>query len=185
VKEVNQLSRVDPWFLDKVSNLVETEQLLTRLFDSVENRDQVYPLAQQAVTYGFDKATIKALAGLTSEFEQDLRAMRKWAYSESGNLGQIRQLRVAVGTDRDEAQATERMEALLSSDLEPMSDADFWSKHDLGRPSVALGIGLSGALSTVTDSVYKMVDTCAGEFESTTPYYYAAIGTSDDGSPQG
>ena len=30
------------------------------------------------------------------------------------------------------------------------------------------------------ERVYKMVDTCAGEFESRTPYYYASDDVEDD-----
>ena len=30
------------------------------------------------------------------------------------------------------------------------------------------------------DPVFKMVDTCAGEFESATPYYYSTFETEDD-----
>ena len=31
--------------------------------------------------------------------------------------------------------------------------------------------------------VFKMVDTCAGEFESHTPYYYGTFETEDDALP--
>jgi carbamoyl-phosphate synthase large subunit len=30
------------------------------------------------------------------------------------------------------------------------------------------------------EPVFKMVDTCAGEFESATPYYYGTFETEDD-----
>lgn len=42
-------------------------------------------------------------------------------------------------------------------------------------------------LSNMEDQhlVYKMVDTCAAEFESTTPYYYSTIGHENESKPLG
>lgn len=39
---------------------------------------------------------------------------------------------------------------------------------------------LDGTWQDAPNSVYKMIDTCAGEFESTTPYYYATVGSDSD-----
>ncbi|WP_283679718.1 carbamoyl-phosphate synthase large subunit [Lentilactobacillus sp. Marseille-Q4993] len=42
-------------------------------------------------------------------------------------------------------------------------------------------------LETQTDQklVYKMVDTCAAEFESSTPYFYSTVGTENESEPLG
>jgi carbamoyl-phosphate synthase large subunit len=97
VEEIHQLSRVDPWFLNKLARLIEIEgRLRGKTLNEIPDEQLI-----EAKHMGFNDRNISELTG---EKEEIIRARRK-----------------AMG-------------------LMP---------------------------------VYKMVDTCAAEFEAETPYYYS------------
>ncbi|MCW5938718.1 MAG: carbamoyl-phosphate synthase large subunit [Fimbriimonadaceae bacterium] len=104
VKRVNEVSRVDPWFIEKLLGLVEVESRLVGLRTEPSAAREVF---REALDSGFDLSTVARLSGLAPEEALDSASVR----------------------------------------LEPS---------------------------------YKMVDTCAGEFESDTPYYYATREVEDD-----
>jgi carbamoyl-phosphate synthase large subunit len=97
VEEIHQLTAIDPWFLDKMQELLLTEKFLK----------------------GHELKTIDA---------QQMRFVKQQGYSD-------RQIAFATKTQEDEVRAYRQ----------------------------ALGIV----------PVYKLVDTCAAEFEAFTPYYYS------------
>jgi len=116
VEEVAQISNIDPWFLEKIRQLVEMETRLRlharELRDLVHNPCSQHPAAELLRTAkgkGFPDAMLADIAGVD---ELALRRARK-----------------------------------------------------------ALGI----------EPVYKMVDTCAAEFESETPYYYSSYEQGESG----
>jgi carbamoyl-phosphate synthase large subunit len=116
VEEVAQLSSIDPWFLEKIRQLVEMETRLRlharELRDLVQNPCDQHPAAELLRTAkgkGFPDAILADIAGVD---ELELRRARK-----------------------------------------------------------ALGI----------EPVYKMVDTCAAEFEAETPYYYSSYEQGESG----
>ncbi|MDJ0723660.1 MAG: carbamoyl-phosphate synthase large subunit [Prochloraceae cyanobacterium] len=97
VAEIHELTAIDPWFLDKMQELLETEKFLKRT-----------PLSQ-----------INA---------EQMRFVKQQGYSD-------RQIAFATKTSEDEVRAYRK------------------------------GLGIL--------PVYKLVDTCAAEFEAFTPYYYS------------
>ena len=100
--EINELTRIDPWFLSQMQELVEAEHEFAEL----------------------DSITL-----------DDMRRMKRMGFSD-------RQLALIRGTSEDEMRAL---------------------RWRLGvRPS------------------YKMVDTCAGEFPSATPYLYSSYDEEDE-----
>lgn len=105
IPRIHQLTRIDPWFLQNMAQLVTTERTI-RTAGFVGLRS---PLLTKAKQYGFSD---RQLATLTGASEDD-----------------IRQLRAQRGC----------------------------------KP------------------VYKLVDTCAAEFEAYTPYYYSTYETEDEG----
>ncbi len=116
VEEVAQLSNMDPWFLEKIRQLVEMETRLRlharELRELVQNPCDQHPAAELlrlAKGKGFPDAILADIAGVD---ELELRCARK-----------------------------------------------------------ALGI----------EPVYKMVDTCAAEFEAETPYYYSSYEQGESG----
>ncbi|WP_018886815.1 carbamoyl-phosphate synthase large subunit [Paenibacillus massiliensis] len=109
-QEIQDLTSIDWWFLDKIEGIVEFEKKLA------SEEELTYDTLYQAKRMGF---TDRSIAELRS----------------ASPLG---------GGHKTEAEVTE-----------------FRKSHNL-RP------------------VYKMVDTCAAEFEATTPYYYSTYETENE-----
>ncbi|MCT7983993.1 carbamoyl-phosphate synthase large subunit [Laspinema sp. A4] len=97
VEEIYELTCIDPWFLDKFQELLETEKFLKRSQLQDLTKEQMYAVKQQ----GFSD--------------------RQIAFATKTHEDQVRAYRVGLGV----------------------------------KP------------------VYKLVDTCAAEFEALTPYYYS------------
>ena len=97
VEEIYELTGIDPWFLDKFEELVETEKFLKRIPLPMITKEQLWEIKRQ----GFSD---RQIAFATKTTEDEVRTYRK-------SLGII--------------------------------------------------------------PVYKLVDTCAAEFEALTPYYYS------------
>jgi len=97
VEEVYELTCIDPWFLDKFQDLLETEKFLKRTQLSDLKREQILDIKRQ----GFSD----------------------------------RQIAFATKTNEDEVRAYRKQLGIIPS--------------------------------------YKLVDTCAAEFEAKTPYYYS------------
>ncbi|HEY9835397.1 MAG TPA: hypothetical protein V6D27_00655, partial [Vampirovibrionales bacterium] len=97
VEEIYELTCIDPWFLDKFQELLETEKFLKRSQLQDLTKEQMYAIKQQ----GFSD--------------------RQIAFATKTHEDQVRAYRVGLGV----------------------------------KP------------------VYKLVDTCAAEFEALTPYYYS------------
>ncbi|RAQ48621.1 carbamoyl phosphate synthase large subunit [Arthrospira sp. O9.13F] len=107
VEEIYELTGIDPWFLDKLQQLLETEKFLKRTpFNQINH--------------------------------EDMLAIKRQGFSD-------RQIAFASQTTEDEVRKYRK------------------------------GLGVKPA--------YKMVDTCAAEFESTTPYYYSTYWEEDEMIP--
>ncbi|MCB8779207.1 carbamoyl-phosphate synthase large subunit [Planktothrix agardhii 1029] len=104
VEEIYELTGIDPWFLDKMQEILETEKFLKRT----------------------------SLPELKAD---KLLAVKRQGFSD-------RQIAFATKTTEDEVRTYRK------------------------------GLGVK--------PVYKMVDTCAAEFESTTPYYYSTYWEEDE-----
>ncbi len=104
VPEVNRISRVDPWFLQKILHLIEIEKELAQLPTSANEMESTIT---RAFLNGYSSPTIKSFGGSTQAANQIIDQLK-------------------------------------------------------------------------TKPVFKMVDTCAGEFESRTPYYYGTFEQEDD-----
>ncbi len=104
VEDIYRLSRIDPWFLHQIKEIVEAEAVL-------RNAEPSADLLREAKSWGFSDRRLGVL----------------WNKGEA----EIRRLRAAA-------------------DIVP---------------------------------VYKLVDTCAAEFEAYTPYYYSTYETEDEANP--
>lgn len=107
IEEIYELTGIDPWFLDKLQQLLETEKFLKR-------------------------------TPLTEINHEDMLAIKRQGFSD-------RQIAFATKTTEDEVRKYRK------------------------------GLGVKPA--------YKMVDTCAAEFESYTPYYYSTYWEEDEMIP--
>jgi len=145
--EVYELTQIDPWFLDNIKELVEFEQELV----------------------GFAIDHDNELKGCFESYEQ------AWA-----ELNRFSALPVEERTSQ--ALATSSKVASLSSTLvNQLVDLVIHAKR-WGYSDVQLGTVLKVSLrhirafcrSHAIKPVYKLVDTCAAEFEAETPYYYSS-----------
>jgi carbamoyl-phosphate synthase large subunit len=132
VAGVNRLSRVDPWFLSKILNLIAIEKRLTSVADGSSEED-LGALVSEAFLIGYPSASIAELLGVS---RSDMATVRKKVRLEG--------------------------EATFSDDEKLALRAAFLIEKHMVMP------------------VFKMVDTCAGEFESSTPYYYGTFEQEDD-----
>lgn len=132
VESVNHLSRVDPWFLRKMQNLLAVEARLLAAAASRGETEDLGSLIHEAFLIGFPSPTIASLLGLSACHLKEAR---------DAQLGGF--LSLPQGADFELAGA-----------------------YEIERQKVM--------------PVFKMVDTCAGEFESQTPYYYGTFETEDD-----
>ncbi|MEM4155229.1 MAG: carbamoyl-phosphate synthase large subunit, partial [Archaeoglobaceae archaeon] len=111
VEEIYKLTKIDPWFLEKVKNIVDFEEKLKEIAKRCKIDEVPKEVLVEAKKLGFSD---KQLAHIFKCTEREVRAVRK-----------------------------------------------------------SLGV----------KAVYKMVDTCAAEFEAKTPYYYSTYEEENDAIP--
>jgi carbamoyl-phosphate synthase large subunit len=191
VEEVHGLSRIDPWFLHKIRGLVELEQTLMAhsaalrelltLADSrsidVSPRDSLPPLLQvPPASRGNQTAASVALAKhgeppiphtvpLAKQGEPKGGGSQNPLCNErdSGSSGLWAQVFPLLRRAK-ECQFPDRFLAQITG----------LTESQVRQARKAMGIL----------PAYKMVDTCAGEFEAQTPYFYSTYhGTHDRPAP--
>ncbi|MEM0331640.1 MAG: carbamoyl-phosphate synthase large subunit, partial [Archaeoglobaceae archaeon] len=111
VQEIYELTKIDPWFLEKIKNIVEFEEKLKKLAKEKRIEDLPKDVLLEAKKLGFSD---RQLANIFKCNERDVRKVRK----EKGVV-----------------------------------------------------------------AVFKMVDTCAAEFEAKTPYFYSTYEMENDAVP--
>ncbi|HTQ10550.1 MAG TPA: carbamoyl-phosphate synthase large subunit [Fimbriimonadaceae bacterium] len=154
VDEVNRLSRVDKWFLRKIKRLVEIEQGLIAVKDDPGG---IPAAVQEAFLEGYPSKTIQDLLEVT---ESELSSARK-LLREGGEGSEVY---AAVLAQRDLA-------------LEAFQSRDSGALGPDSNPRLVAALAIE---KLKVQPVFKMVDTCAGEFESRTPYYYGTFDQEDD-----
>lgn len=174
---VNKICKVDKWFLRKLQKLVEVEQELVNIH-ALDDLDLMNEVISRAFLIGFSSPTIESLVGITPEFKADLARFAK----QSKEMKFPVQLLEAMASD--EFPAEEQMEKFLS-DFGAMNDMTstewFWEKYSVSDKKQMYCMPLLRAINLQkVQPVFKMVDTCAGEFESNTPYYYGTFEVEDD-----
>ena len=183
VDDINRICRVDKWFLRKLKHLVGIEQKLANLGSLDPSGDELRDAITEAADAGFSVATIKSLLGVTPELEQGMKAMRDEMRNrfDQGEL-QITATVAAFANENPEfeAELDDRMNEMSAVAGELPAYQEFWSKYDALDPAFRVRFAAAGILGNGIPQVFKMVDTCAGEFESQTPYYYATREIEDD-----
>jgi carbamoyl-phosphate synthase large subunit len=111
IEEIYELTKIDPWFIEKIKNIVEFEDYLKKLAKLYSVHDLPVEVLKDAKRLGFSD---RQLAHIFNTTERDVRKTRK---------------------------------------------------------------------SKGVTAVYKMVDTCAAEFEAKTPYYYSTYEDENDAVP--
>lgn len=153
-ERVYDLSRVDYWFLTKIQNLLTVEREVAGLRPDMEERvgeeQAVKDVIEKAFLIGFPSRTIQSLAGVLPGWVE--KASAYLAEPSGPNFVVFAGLFAQAPTDD--------------------ATAKIWAEHMVFVAEVVD--------SMKTQPVFKMVDTCAGEFESKTPYYYSTFESEND-----
>jgi len=158
IDEVNRLSRVDKWFLRKIQRLVDLEQ---RLISVKEDSAEIPAAVQEAFLEGYPSQTIQELLEVT---ETELSTARKLLRDD----GEGSTAYAAVLAEKEDA-----LRAFESLKSRPIVD----QPPPESNPKLVAALAIERLKAK---PVFKMVDTCAGEFESKTPYYYGTFDQEDD-----
>jgi carbamoyl-phosphate synthase large subunit len=193
VEEVHGLSRIDPWFLHKIRGLVELEQtlmahsaalreLLTRYFGATGG--QVMSRASGVVLES--PLTPAGRVGIeNASAESPLSPLTKGG--EGTGVGGFHSAQESGGPQKtlgnqgeQKGEAQEQARRLLRRAKECQFPDRFLAQiTGLTESQVRQARKALGILPA-----YKMVDTCAGEFEAQTPYFYSTYhGTHDRPAP--
>lgn len=176
IDRVHKVSRVDRWFLRKIKNLIEVERKLSSMHTRMEDYDWLQNIVIEAVSCGFSRQAVYQLVGVTPEFEADALRHKKAFFLRDPEFA--RAARIKSGADQPDSTHVEDL--INDSSVVPMDDQEFYAAHQPNERLYACQYIL-GCLPRVIDKInYKMVDTCAGEFESATPYYYSAFEQESD-----
>jgi len=184
-EEVNKICKVDVWFLNKIQKLVEMERRLVKLHEHADDPEAMSKAVKDAFLIGFPSPTIESMLGIDDEFKKDLRELREVARSLDA-LQEVSSQESVPGLAEGDEQALlaflDKMSASLEANAEASDKAArFWQKHDIADPKVRMRLYCAGQIAKLkVMPVFKMVDTCAGEFESKTPYYYGTFEQEDD-----
>ncbi len=160
VDEVNRLSRVDRWFLRKIKVLVDMERRLTRARETLGQNEDLGQLVESAFLLGFPSPTILSILGSSRTFAPLLEAgEERFAKDPAAYMAILGMDLSGLGREPLSAEGAEqRIAQYFAYQRRVLAEVE--------RQKVM--------------PVFKMVDTCAGEFESRTPYYYGTFEQEDD-----
>ncbi|MBX7131715.1 MAG: carbamoyl-phosphate synthase large subunit [Fimbriimonadaceae bacterium] len=187
VDEVNRLSKVDKWFLMKISKLIDVEKSLEQLHLHVSDAAEMRRIIGEAFLIGYPSPSIESMVGVTAELKQDMAAMREQTRKFAGlAVGAIAANSNDVTEDEVKGAAETFGKLIASDDQANAAQRSFWDKYDALDPKFRARFFAAGIISQMKIMpVFKMVDTCAGEFESQTPYYYGTFEQEDDAKVSG
>ena len=152
-ERVYDLARVDYWFLTKIEKLLAVEKSLVGLRsteESLPDAETSKAIVEEAFLIGFPSQSIKSIAGVG---KREIAAAK--AFLDDPGMVQFAEFReVLTNPPSDEHEARR------------------WANHMVMVSQVIDDLK--------TQPVFKMVDTCAGEFESKTPYYYGTFESEND-----
>jgi carbamoyl-phosphate synthase large subunit len=179
IDEVHRFSRVDEWFLNKLLKLIEMEKRIASCVLWLDRPEAIEEAVRDAFLIGFPSPTIAAIAGI------DDNAYRLWRRVGVEHRPDLKAWCLAAGQGETVPFLTahvQRCEA--AGHLEAAAQFRVMADYigGLREPAkLVTGIYVAENIQRLKhDPVFKMVDTCAGEFESATPYYYSTFETEDD-----
>ena len=180
VDRVNKLSRVDKWFLRKIQSLLDVEQRLLNIHELVAESEAMTALIEEAFLLGFPSPAIESIIGITPEYKLAMQGLQRATFLAlpDEEIDGFQAMRVQLGTD--EAGSNFVRERRADDSIPPMSQEEFFEKYPVGSEWSARMYAAGQIAKLKVQPVFKMVDTCAGEFESHTPYYYGTFEQEDD-----
>jgi carbamoyl-phosphate synthase large subunit len=186
VERVNKLSRVDKWFLRKVETLLKMEGRLVDLRESKGKSEDTAILIEEAFLLGFPSPAIASILALSVEKrklakrllvnrEAIIRNFNLYVDTTDTRQALVEAFRTLSGKVVDAADLLDPTTDSLEITLDRIDSRIRMMAADDWQLKAALEIDRQKVMP-----VFKMVDTCAGEFESHTPYYYGTFEQEDD-----
>jgi carbamoyl-phosphate synthase large subunit len=156
VEQIYELSYIDPWFLENIRELVEFEEELITLGSQLGSQ------AQEVFRY-------------LAEFQE--RIDETDLLSSGGHAWSPPEIRTAP-SEMDAVRGLAKFKIPdAASFVQVLSQAKRWGYSNVQLATV-FGVKpqeVRGACRMLgIEPVYKLVDTCAAEFEAYTPYYYSS-----------
>lgn len=210
-QRIYDLSRVDHWFLDKMMNLMNIEGRLVVARMSLGTFEDIGELIADAFLIGYPSPAIKSLLCATEVDCDSLQKLsgedvliKDLMEHDHKLLERVLDLvsylpdtkgrcepnaeKLSDGESATNIFAPTYSVLLTLRDQAESCDLQSWIPEPLGSATCAEYLTFAKkALEQIEKQkiqpVFKMVDTCAGEFESATPYYYGTFETEDDAAP--
>jgi carbamoyl-phosphate synthase large subunit len=180
VDRVNKLSRVDRWFLRKIKTLLEVEEKLATIHEHVKDAETMSDIIEEAFLIGYPSPSIESIIGITPEFKLAMKGMQRATFlvTPEEELDSLQAMRVQLGTD--EVGSGWVRELRGNDAIAPLTSEEYFERYPVDSPWSARMFAAGKIAKLKVQPVFKMVDTCAGEFESQTPYYYGTFEQEDD-----
>jgi carbamoyl-phosphate synthase large subunit len=154
INEIYRLSKIDPWFLDQVQQVMEIQRELEAIVSAVVSE----PEADRGPHAGSPRGVVDATG--SSDTRESLGPV---ATAPGTDTSALERIPLALLRSFKEAALSDRRLAYLTN----------LSEGEVRAYRKSLGL----------IPVYKRVDTCAAEFESHTPYLYSTYEEEDEAAP--
>jgi len=161
---------------DGADKEVDDETLTTKL--TVPNAERIFFLGQ-AFAKGWDVEKVFSLTKIDRWFlrqiEEIVQTQNSLQNDFTGGIGSVRELPKDLGTISNEEYRNESAATLRKIKKLGFSDIQIAKAWDTTPGKVRNARKETGVIPT-----YRLVDTCAAEFEAFTPYYYSTYGIEDE-----
>ncbi|MBK8038926.1 MAG: carbamoyl-phosphate synthase large subunit [Verrucomicrobiaceae bacterium] len=161
---------------DGADKEVDDETLTTKL--TVPNAERIFFLGQ-AFAKGWDVEKVFSLTKIDRWFlrqiEEIVQTQNSLQNDFTGDIGSVRELPKDLGTISNEEYRNESAATLRKIKKLGFSDIQIAKAWDTTPGKVRNARKETGVIPT-----YRLVDTCAAEFEAFTPYYYSTYGIEDE-----
>ena len=187
VDEVNLISHVDRWFLRKIDTLVDMECRLLRAAEAKGESEPLAALIADAFLLGFPSPALASLLGVPTPLWQAI------ARARGSNVRMATSIRKDLDSGTDFIDDPEGAQKTIERLTEENGGANgamltvgrMTAPHADTTPEEVAKLDYEYRAAVEIERqkvmpVFKMVDTCAGEFESRTPYYYGTFEQEDD-----
>jgi carbamoyl-phosphate synthase large subunit len=146
----------------------------------VGDAEAMTALIEEAFLLGFPSPAIESIIGITPEFKLAMKGLQRTSFLavSEGDLDAFQAMRVQLGTD--EAGSDFVRTRRQDDSIPPMTQEEFFERYPSDDVWMARMFAAGKIAKLKVMPVFKMVDTCAGEFESHTPYYYGTFEQEDD-----
>jgi carbamoyl-phosphate synthase large subunit len=157
---------------DGADVVVDDETLRTKL--AIPNAERIFYVAQ-AIAHGWTEAQIFDLTRIDPWFLRQLAQIVAKAAEIPSHTGSYLISQIPADQQNDETRAAALSKYMRGCKKMGFSDRQLGHLYGIPEEHIRAGRKRYGVLPT-----FRLVDTCAAEFEAYTPYYYSTYGDEDE-----